>query len=87
MIPYFSVQMRVARPAMVTFSVIAIITGLLAPLATMADEERDFNDRDNILIADQFNNCVIEIERRTHKIVWQFGNSSDKPGPSRALSH
>ena len=40
----------------------------------------DFNDADNILIADQFNNRVIEIERSTHAIVWQFGNGSDKPG-------
>ena len=41
----------------------------------------DFNDRENILIADQFNNRVIEVERDSHKVVWQFGNGSDKPGP------
>src|SRR5467141_2239031 len=41
----------------------------------------DFNDRGNIVIADQFNNRVIEIDPRTHAIVWQFGNGSDKPGP------
>jgi hypothetical protein len=32
----------------------------------------DFNDPGNILIADQFNNRVIEVDRR-HDIVWQFG--------------
>src|SRR6202165_2660249 len=41
----------------------------------------DFNDRGNIVIADQFNNRVIEIDPRTHVILWQFGNGSDKPGP------
>src|SRR2546421_9780451 len=41
----------------------------------------DFNDRGNIVIADQFNNRVIEIDPHTHAIVWQFGNGSDKAGP------
>jgi hypothetical protein len=50
-------------------------------LPVLAEDARDFNDGDNILISDQFNNRVIEIERNTHKIVWQFGNGSDKPGP------
>ena len=41
----------------------------------------DFNDRGNIVIADQFNNRVIEIDPHTHAILWQFGNGSDKAGP------
>src|SRR2546430_16308932 len=41
----------------------------------------DFNDRGNIVIADQFNNRVIEIDPHTHAIVWQFGNGSDRTGP------
>src|SRR5256885_4163663 len=41
----------------------------------------DFNDRGNIVIADQFNNRVIEIDPHTHAIVWQFGNGSDKNRP------
>ena len=41
----------------------------------------DLNDRGNIVIADQFNNRVIEIDPRTHAILWQFGNGSDRPGP------
>lgn len=52
---------------------------VLAPLPASA--QGDFNDRDNIVIADQFNNRVVEIEPSTHKIVWQFGDGSDKPGP------
>ncbi len=35
----------------------------------------------NILIADQFNNRVIEVDPVTHRVVWQFGNGSDVPGP------
>lgn len=35
----------------------------------------------NVLIADQFNNRVIEVDPMTHKVVWQFGNGSDIPGP------
>lgn len=77
MIPY----LLVVRRTMVTLLAIAVITGLV-PLPAKADEDRDFDDRDNILIADQFNNRVIEIERSTHKVIWQFGNGSDKPGPN-----
>ncbi|HZU11070.1 MAG TPA: hypothetical protein VFA02_14285 [Pseudacidobacterium sp.] len=63
------------RPAIAILSL--VFSGMLPAFA-----QHDFNDRDNILIADQFNNRVIEIERSTHKIVWQFGNGSDKPGPN-----
>ena len=53
---------------------------LLGQPATPADAS-DFNDRDNIVIADQFNNRVVEIEPSTHQVVWQFGTGSDVPGP------
>jgi hypothetical protein len=39
-----------------------------------------FNARGDIVIADQFNNRVIEIDPPSHKIVWTFGGSS-KAGP------
>ncbi|WP_266169381.1 hypothetical protein [Dyella subtropica] len=38
-------------------------------------------DNGNVLIADQFNNRVIEVNRSTHGIVWSFGTGSDIPGP------
>jgi hypothetical protein len=44
-----------------------VVTNVPASAATS-----DFNDPGNILIADQFNNRVIEIDRH-HHIVWQFG--------------
>ena len=39
------------------------------------------DDSRHILIADQFNNRVIEVDRATHKVVWTFGNGSDVAGP------
>jgi len=39
-----------------------------------------FNERGNIVIADQFDNRVIEIDPHTQAVLWQFGNGSDKPG-------
>ena len=50
-------------------------------VGTSAAVAADFNDRGNIVIADQFNNRVIEIDPATHKVVWQFGDGSDQPGP------
>jgi len=49
--------------------------------AGAAAEDGQFNARGNILIADQFNNRVIEVDRESHEIVWRFGTGSDKPGP------
>ncbi len=42
-------------------------------------------DGANILISDQYNNRVIEVDPQTHKIVWHFGNGSDKPGPNSVV--
>jgi outer membrane protein assembly factor BamB len=39
----------------------------------------------HVLIADQFNNRVIEVDPATHQIVWQFGNGSDQAGPNSVV--
>src|SRR5258708_5894212 len=39
-----------------------------------------FNTKGDILIADQFNNRVIEVNSH-HRVVWQFGNGSNVAGP------
>ena len=44
-----------------------------------------FNTPGNILIADQFNNRVIEIDRK-HNIVWQFGDGSSVAGPGSVVA-
>jgi hypothetical protein len=41
----------------------------------------DFNTRGNILIADQFNNRVVEVNPENHRVVWHFGNGSSVAGP------
>ncbi|GLQ88345.1 NHL repeat-containing protein [Dyella flagellata] len=56
--------------------VAGVAVGLLYPKAAAAQ-----SDTGHILIADQFNNRVIEVDRATHQIVWHFGNGSDLPGP------
>jgi hypothetical protein len=48
-------------------------------------DDGDFNARGNVLIADQFNNRVIEVDRDSHEIVWRFGTGSDKPGPDSVV--
>lgn len=69
-------------PGRLLLAVLAIsLPGFFQAIA----QHNDFNDRDNILISDQFNNRVIEVERGTHKIVWQFGNGSDVPGPNSVV--
>src|SRR5580704_12743519 len=57
-----------------------IIFGLLIAAASLAaiadrvlaDDDSEFNEPNNYLIADQFNNRVIEVDR-SGNIVWQFG--------------
>jgi hypothetical protein len=47
----------------------------------VAAEDAEFNAKGNIVIADQYNNRIIEVDRASHEIVWRFGTGSDKPGP------
>jgi hypothetical protein len=42
---------------------------------------KGFNKDVNILIADQFNNRVIEVDPNTHEVIWQFGDGSSVAGP------
>jgi hypothetical protein len=51
---------------------------LVAPAS--ASDHGEFNGRGNIVIADQFNNRVVEIDRH-HHVVWQFGSGSSVAGP------
>jgi hypothetical protein len=66
-----------------TLALLALAAGAAtAPVAAAprASHAEGFNQPGNILIADQFNNRAIEINR-DHKIVWSFGNGSIVPGP------
>lgn len=53
-----------------------------SPCAVHSQEAGRFNEPGNIVIADQFNNRVVEIDRKTHAVVWQFGTGADVPGPT-----
>src|SRR5258708_31787574 len=53
-----------------------------ASAAPRPDRQLGFNQRGDVLIADQFNNRVIEVNRH-HRVVWRFGK---RPNPPRAPS-
>lgn len=61
------------------YSAIALLLVASSPLSLAQGNK--FNTNGNILIADQFNNRVIEVNPLTHEIVWQFGNGSSVAGP------
>jgi len=65
---------------------LAIFAGTLALLAGSAQAGGPtFNTPGNILIADQFNNRVVEVDPATHQIVWTFGDGSYTPGPTSVV--
>jgi hypothetical protein len=55
---------------------------LVTGTSIQAAEQHGFNKKGNIVIADQFNNRVIEIDPETHNVVWTFGDGSSTPGPN-----
>jgi hypothetical protein len=79
-----NVSAPAARRGSAVWLAAAVLAGVWLPSSAAAGGA-DFNDRDNILIADQYNNRVIEVERDTHKVVWQFGNGSELPGPKSVV--
>jgi hypothetical protein len=62
---------------------VALLATLLVTQAAPARSAKrgEFNDRGNVLIADQFNNRVIEVNPANHKVVWSFGDGSYVAGP------
>ena len=83
--------MQANRKTIVTFGASLSALALIAALtggAIRADERGGgpiFNTPGNILIADQFNNRVIEIDPKTHNVVWTFGDGSSTPGPTSVV--
>ena len=53
---------------------------VVAPATTSSANTSHFNEPGNIVVADQFNNRVVEIDLH-HHVVWQFGDGSDVAGP------
>ena len=58
---------------------VAIVGGLLLAASATAHPP-SFNAKGNIIIADQYNNRVIEVDPAGH-LVWQFGDGSTIAGP------
>jgi hypothetical protein len=63
------------------------MAGLLAVSIAMSGRpaeqaETEFNEKGNVLIADQFNNRVVEVDPNSHAVVWQFGDGSSVAGPT-----
>lgn len=67
---------KLAHFVVTALTIAGVATGLLYARAAAAHD-----DNGHVLIADQFNNRVIEVDRHTHQVVWHFGNGSDLPGP------
>ena len=66
------------RAATIVFAGIILAAGITIQAAA----QDKFNKKGNIVIADQFNNRVIEIDPETHNVVWTFGDGSSTPGPN-----
>ncbi len=79
-----TLRTRIARVLTVSLGLIASLVALTG--ATYAQTATAYNTPGNILIADQFNNRVIEVDPRTHQIVWQFGDGSSTPGPTSVVA-
>lgn len=73
---YIPLPATLPRRAFVALAIATAIGSLPLSRAAFAREGTG-----NILIADQFNNRVIEVDPATHRVLWHFGNGSDLPGP------
>ena len=61
-----------------------IVVGALAFSGTTSSARSlgHFNQKGNILIADQLNNRVIEVNTNSHAIVWEYGDGGSAAGPT-----
>ena len=63
----------------------AVVAIMLAWTLPAAAGDR-YNKPGNILIADQFNNRVLEVNPSTHEILWSFGDASSTAGPTSVVA-
>jgi len=61
------------------------IAGAWTAGIAVGDVSPGFNAPGNVLIADQFNNRVVEVNR-DHQIVWSFGNGAHVAGPESVVA-
>jgi outer membrane protein assembly factor BamB len=59
----------------------AALVAIVLTCTVTASARDHYNKQGNILIADQFNNRVLEVDPKTNEIVWSFGDGSSTAGP------
>jgi outer membrane protein assembly factor BamB len=74
--------MRVSTKILSAVALVALVLALSG--AALAGDW--YNKKGNILIADQFNNRVLEINPATHEIIWSFGDGSSTAGPTSVVA-
>lgn len=73
--------LRSSSLALVARVAAAIILTAAAAPNVFGQAESESAEKGKVMIADQFNNRVVEVDKATHHVVWSFGDGSDKPGP------
>ena len=71
-------------PIKIIFSA-ALVAVVLACTVTASAGDH-YNKHGNILIADQFNNRVLEVDPKTNEIIWSFGDGSSTAGPTSVVA-
>ena len=71
------------RPIKICFA--ALVAVVLACTVTASADDH-YNKHGNILIADQFNNRVLEVDPETNEIIWSFGDGSSTAGPTSVVA-
>jgi hypothetical protein len=71
-------------PIKITFFVALVAVVLVYTVTASAGDH--YNKHGNILIADQFNNRVLEVDPKTNEIIWSFGDGSSTAGPTSVVA-
>lgn len=71
-------------PIKITFFAALVAVVLACSHAAIAGDY--YNKRGNILIADQFNNRVLEVNPKTNEVIWSWGDGSSVAGPTSVVA-
>jgi outer membrane protein assembly factor BamB len=64
----------------------ATLLAVVLACTVIASADDHYNKHGNILIADQFNNRVLEVDPETNEIIWSFGDGSSTAGPTSVVA-
>ena len=71
-------------PIKIAFSAALVAVVLACTVAAVAGDY--YNKAGNILIADQFNNRVLEVDPVTNNVIWSFGDGNWVAGPTSVVA-